>query len=127
MEKNPKISESEWLVMNIIWKDHPITANRIMESIANINDWSRNTVKTFLARLVKKGAIGFENNGGEYNYYPLIEKAELRKEETRSFIDRVFDGAVRPVFTTLVESKKLSPEDIEELMRMLENEYRRKA
>ena len=120
MKKIPKISESEWVVMKAIWSENPITANRIVEKLADSTSWNPKTIKTLLNRLVKKEAVGFESKGREYDYYPLIEEAVFVKEESRSFLKRVFGGAVKPMLATLVESEDLSKEDLEDLKRILE-------
>ena len=97
MEPVPKISESEWLVMKEIWSENPITANAVVKSLSNSTTWSPKTIKTLLNRLVKKKAVGYETCGREYLYYPLIEEAVLAKEESRSFLKRVFGGTVKPL------------------------------
>ena len=120
MKSIPKISESEWLVMKEIWGEHPITANDIVGGLSDTTTWSPKTIKTLLTRLVKKGAVGYEAQGREYHYYPLIEEDVLVKEESRSFLKRVFGGTIKPMLATLVESEDLSAEDVEELKRILE-------
>ena len=120
MEPVPKISESEWLVMKEIWNQNPITANAVVESLSDSTTWSPKTIKTLLNRLVKKKAIGYETSGREYLYFPLIEEAVLVKEESRSFLKRVFGGTIKPLLATLVESEDLSEKEIEELKRILE-------
>ena len=116
----PKISESEWLVMKAIWDENPITSNRVVEALSGSTAWKPKTIKTLLNRLVKKGAVGYENKGRGYHYYPLIEEAVLVKAESLSFLKRVFGGAVKPMLATMVESEELSREDIEELKRILD-------
>ena len=71
--------------------------------------------------VVKKGAIGYENRRREYHYYPLVEESVLVKKESRSFLKRVFGGALKPMIATMVESEKLSKEEIEELKNLFEN------
>ena len=119
MKKMPKISESEWVVMKAIWLENPVTANQIVERLADSTSWSPKTIKTLLNRLVQKGAVGYESKGRVYNYFPLIEEAVFVKEESRSFLKRVFGGALKPMLATLVESVDLSEEDIKELKRVL--------
>jgi len=120
MKKIPRISESEWVVMKAIWSENPITANRIVENLSGTCSWSPKTIKTLLNRLVQKGAVGFKSEGRVYNYYPMIEEAVFVKEESRTFLKRVFGGALKPMLATLVESEDLSKEDIEDLKRILE-------
>jgi len=120
MRQIPKISESEWAVMKAIWDEHPVTANRVVEALSGSTPWKPKTIKTLLNRLVKKGAVGYESKGREYHYYPLIEETVFVKAESRSFLKRVFGGAVKPMLATMVESEDLSPEDIEELKSILD-------
>ena len=121
MSKVPKISESEWLVMKVIWDENPITSNRVVEVLSQTTPWNPKTIKTLLSRLVKKGAVGHENEGRSYLYYPLVEEEILVKAESQSFLKRVFRGALKPMIATMVESEDLSEEDIEELKSLLNN------
>ncbi len=125
MKNIPKISESEWSVMKILWAENPATANGIVEALAGSTAWKPKTIKTLLNRLLKKGVVGYEKNGREFHYYPLIEEDVCLKAESRSFLKRVFGGALKPMLATLVESEELSPEDIEDLKRILEKKKKR--
>jgi len=120
MRQIAKISESEWLVMKAIWNENPITSKRVVEALSGSTAWKPKTIKTLLNRLVKKGAVGYKSKGREYHYYPLIEEAVFVKAESRSFLKRVFGGAVKPMLATMVESEDLSPEDVEELKGILD-------
>lgn len=119
MSKVPKISESEWLIMKVIWDENPITSKRVVEVLSGSTKWKPKTIKTLLSRLVQKGAVGHENEGRGYLYYPLIEETVLVKAESKSFLKRVFRGALKPMIATMVESENLSEEEIEELKRLL--------
>ena len=120
MKKLPNISEAEHQVMKVIWNDHPITSMKIIQALAKITDWKPKTIKTLINRLLNKGAIGYETSGNRYNYYPLIEEEVFVKAESRSFLRRVFGGAMQPMLSTMVENEDLTPEDIEDLKRILE-------
>ncbi|WP_061330332.1 BlaI/MecI/CopY family transcriptional regulator, partial [Clostridium botulinum] len=77
--------------------------------------------KTFITRLLKKEAIGFEKVGRAYNYYPLISEDECIKAENQSFLQKVYDGAVGMLFTRFLEEETLSEEEIEELEQILKD------
>jgi BlaI family penicillinase repressor len=51
---------------------------------------------------------------------PLIEEEVFVKAESHSFLRRVFGGAMKPMLSTMVENEDLSPEDIDDLKRILE-------
>ena len=115
MNRVPEISEAEHRVMKVIWNDNPITAIEITRELTKTTAWKLNTIKTFINRLLKKGAIGFEKSGKEYNYFPLIREADYVKSESRLFLNRIFGGALKPMLLTMAENEDLTLEDIEEL------------
>ncbi|APQ75658.1 BlaI/MecI/CopY family transcriptional regulator [Clostridium botulinum] len=121
MKDMPKISAAEWEVMKLLWKESPLTSEKIINLLTEKMDWSTQTVKTFITRLLKKEAIGFKKVGRAYNYYPLISENECIKAENQSFLQKVYDGAVGMLFTRFLEEETLSEEEIEELEQILKD------
>lgn len=119
MEKMPKISESEWEIMKIIWRENPMTAEQIVQHLPEDMDWSDQTVRTFINRLMKKKALGYQKSGRSYLYYPLISEQECVRAESRSFLNRVFNGAAGLMMTNFLEDTQLSDREIEQLQRIL--------
>ena len=120
MKKLPKISESEWQVMKLLWAKSPATANEIVEKLTKTNFWSPKTIRTLLNRLVKKNALGFEQKGRQYHYFPLVDQADCMKAESSSFLQRVYGGVTKPMLAAFIENADLKGEDIEELKRILD-------
>jgi len=126
MHKAPRISDSEWEVMRVLWAASPQTANRIVERLTATTSWKATTIRTLINRLVEKEAIGYEKRGREYHYYPLASESECVQAETRSFLGRVYRGALHPILAAFMENEELSPEDIEQLERILEKNREKK-
>jgi len=120
--KLPRISETEWEVMEILWRRSPRSAGEIIASLQAKDDtWHEKTVKTLLNRLVKKRVLGYQKDGRAYQYLPLRLKADYVQVETKSFLDRVFGGALQPLLAHFVEHQQLSPAEVAELKRLLKN------
>lgn len=120
MQFFPKISDAEWEVMKIIWRANRITSEEIIISLSEKMDWSAQTIKTFINRLHKKGAIGFEKSGRNYIYYPLVSEKDCIRTERKSFVEKVYDGAVSMLFSNFIEEEPLSDQEIEKLQKLLE-------
>jgi BlaI family transcriptional regulator, penicillinase repressor len=122
MKKIPRISETEWEVMKVIWAKAPCTAEQIIGALTRRDaSWHPKTVKAFLNRLVKKRALGFTKEGRAYIYNPLVKQENCVEEASESFLDRVFGGSLKPMLAHFVGRGKLSAEEIRELRRLLEN------
>ena len=120
MKTLPKISESEWLVMRVLWSNGPLTANEVVKELTGKTKWKPKTIKTLITRLMKKGAVKFEKEGRKYRYYPAVSQAECVRMERRSFVRRVYGGTTKPMLAAFLEDAKLSAEDISELRKILE-------
>lgn len=119
MNDMPKISEAEYEIMKAVWKNAPISTNEVVELFEGGN-WSPKTVQTLLTRLVKKGALGYEKRGRVFVYSPLIDEEEYRREESSSFLKKFYNGALNSMVLNFIDGDKLSPDDIDELTRILE-------
>jgi BlaI family penicillinase repressor len=120
MKKLPKISESEWLVMHVLWSKSPLAAQEVFEQLDATTKWKPKTIKTLIDRLVKKGAVKYEKDGRRYLYYPVVGREECVTTERKSFIKRVYGGISKPMLAAFLEDAELSGEDIAELKDILE-------
>jgi predicted transcriptional regulator len=117
---NPTISESESLVMEVLWAQAPRTADEIVAALAGHAGWQEATIKTFLNRLLKKGVIGAEYQGRRYLYSPLLQRADWVDAQSRSVLDRLFGGRVAPLVAHFSDRHALSREDLAELRKLID-------
>jgi BlaI family penicillinase repressor len=123
MKTVPRISEAEWAVMKVVWEKHPAAAHEVIAALASQEGSAHpKTVRTLLGRLVKKKALGYRKEGRGYRYWPLVTEKDCQTAASRSFLERVFGGSLRPMLAHFVEHEKLSPEEIRELKRLLDHQ-----
>lgn len=118
MEQQLSISESEWRVMKIIWSSPPQTLPEILDKLKG-SDWSKTTIQTYLARLVKKGALSTKRQGKGYLYYPAVSESDCQLAESRSFLSRVYDGSLSKMVMGFVKNGNLSNEELNELKSLI--------
>jgi BlaI family penicillinase repressor len=115
----PKIAESEWRVMQALWEHGPQTANEIVTALFGEVTWKPRTIKTLIGRLVKKGAVKVTEEGYRYRYCAAVNESACIHSETRSFVRRVYQGAMKPALAAFLEDADLSIEEIDDLQRIL--------
>jgi BlaI family penicillinase repressor len=120
-----KLSDAEWQIMNALWKKHPATTREIIDAMEDGNRWAYTTVKTMLTRLAAKRAVGETKRGNTGYYTPLVDQQNARRSALHAVFDRVLDGTAAPLMSFLIEEKKLSKKEREELIRMLKQEDRK--
>jgi BlaI family penicillinase repressor len=124
MPSMPAITDAEWDVMKVLWDKGEAGAQEVTRALVVERNWRPQTVKTLLNRLVKKGAVAYAEEGRRFIYRPRVTRDAVIKAESRSFLSRVFDGAVTPALVHFLKLGNLSKEDIEELKKTLDREAR---
>jgi BlaI family transcriptional regulator, penicillinase repressor len=121
----PKISEAEWVVMEVIWRKHPVTALEVVRQLGSHKQWQDQTIRTMLRRLIRKKALTYKAEGKVFHYAPAVSREQCVRGESKSFLERVFGGAAHPLLVQLAQETKLSPEEIAELRRILQEKEKR--
>jgi predicted transcriptional regulator len=114
-----RISSAESVVMEVLWRKSPLSAEEIVAALGREQEWSDKTVKTLLNRLLTKKAVSAKRDGRRYLYSPLVERSAYVEGESRSLLDRLFDGRLAPLVSHFAETKQLSQDDIAELKRLV--------
>lgn len=120
MRTLPRISDAEWLVMQVLWLRSGLTADEVVEALRGKVTWSARTIRTLLNRLLQKRALKHAKEGRKYRYFPAVNQEQCIRQERRSFVQRVYGGTIAPMLAAFIDDAQLSSEDIEELKRMLE-------
>ena len=114
-----QISESELVLMKIIWKNGgtALYSHVIEELEKDSNLWKKNTVLTLLSRLIEKKYLKIRKIGHRNEYIALVTEQEYQTLQTRSFLNRVYDGSVRNLVATLLRQDVLSADEMQEVER----------
>lgn len=107
--------------MEKLWEDSPKTIMQLYHTLKENPGWSKSTVNTLLGRMTAKEIIHYEEDGRARQYYPDINREEASLAETESLVDRIYQGSVSLMVSTLVRGKGLSKEEVTELQNLLNN------
>jgi len=125
MKSIPRISEAEWEVLGILWKRFPLTASAVFDALKT-RDWKLNTVRTFLTRLEGKGVITSAPGPEGKEFSPRIDRETCIRAASRSFLERVFDGATGALLLHFAKSERLSTAELAELQSILDQKRKGK-
>ena len=114
----PKITNGELKILEILWKESPLSAGSIASILNKSITWNRNTTYTFIKRLVDKKVVSRTEPG--FMCKPLFTREEVRFSEAKSFIDRIYEGSLRVLMANFVNSKGLTKDDAKEIRKLLD-------
>ena len=118
-----QISESEFILMKIIWKNGGSALfSKIMEELEQeVNEWKNNTVLTLLSRLIGKNFLKVHKIGRRYEYIAVITETEYQTVQTHGFIDKVYAGNVKNLVNNLLCQDILTEQEWKEIERFWKN------
>ena len=113
-----KISDAELRVLRLLWQEkRPLSMARMKRVLTEQTGWDGSTVKTFVYRLVEKGALRADKRS-PVEYSALVGEAEYGRYATGALIDKLYDGSAKNLIAALVSEKTLDEADIDELRAM---------
>lgn len=115
-----RIKNSEWNVLNCLWEKSPQTVMQLVARLGESVGWAKSTTITTLRRMEEKGLVHCEIIGKGKSYTPAVEQENAVISETRSFLDRVYQGSVSLMMSAMAKRQELTTEDLAELRKILE-------
>lgn len=116
-----KLTRKEEEVMKILWSHGKAFVKEIIEEYDDPKP-PYNTISSLVRLLQEKGIVGYNQYGNTYQYFPLVSKEEYRKSFMKSVINDYFDNSYKSAVAFFVNEKSLSPEELEELIKMIKEE-----
>ncbi|MDF2908522.1 MAG: putative transcriptional regulator [Herbinix sp.] len=118
-----KLYDSELKVMEIIWEREPINAKEISKLLSESIGWNKNTTYTIIKKLVEKEVLIRE----EPNFIcsSKLKREQVQSAETRSLIEKLYQGSKMAFFAAFFQNEKLSLEELEELKMLIDEQETR--
>jgi predicted transcriptional regulator len=117
--KSPTLTEQELEIMKIVWAREVATVRDVYEALLERRKIAYTTVMTMMKILEQKKYLRKNQEDRAYVYRPAKPKNQVIKGMVREFVNRVFNGSAEPLLVHLIEDRKLSEKDLEEIARMI--------
>jgi len=122
MKTMPKnLSKLEWEIMQVIWKmGGKPSVREVLTKAYSKGEKAYTTVQTVMNNLETKGYLKKEKTGMVNFYAPIHRLDEMVNSETKGFVNKVFGGSFMSLANFLIDSDKLSAEEIEDLQNLIQ-------
>ena len=117
--RKPVLTEHELEIMHVIWRHPSVTVRDVYEELLQRRKIAYTTVMTMMRVLERKGYVKATRADRAFVYRPTRPEQQVLRSMVREFVDRVFNGSAQPLLVQLIEDRKLSPEEIDEIERLI--------
>jgi predicted transcriptional regulator len=119
--RSTQFTPAELELMNILWEHGPSSVQAITERLPKNRKLAYTTVQTVLNVLHRKGKVIRVLKGRAYQYEAASSRTGTAKQALQDLIQRFFGGTPERLVLTMVETRQLTPEKLEELQRLIES------
>lgn len=114
--KDLKLYHGEYRFMTLIWDNQPINSTKLHKLCLQELGWKKSTTYTMIRKLSEKNLIQNENA----TVTALVKKEEVKKYESETVVDRMFDSSLPQFITAFLKGKKLSKEEADDIKKIIE-------
>ena len=117
--KKPVLTAQELEIMKVVWSSGASTVRDVYEALLERRKIAYTTVMTMMNILEQKGYLKKTQKDRAYVYQATKPQKQVIRGMVREFVDRVFNGSAEPLLLHLVEDRRLSQEDLDQIRSML--------
>ena len=108
-----KLTAAELNIMQVLWDDGPASIRELLEKYPGKPQAAYTTVQTLVYRLEKKGALRRKRKiGGAHIFEAVVSRHTAQRRMLDDLLE-FFGGRTQPLMSHLIESGRLSLDDIE--------------
>jgi predicted transcriptional regulator len=119
MAKSPRIGDVEMEILQIVWSHGEATVQDVLNEILRKRRVAYTSVMTMMRNLSDKGLLKHRSEGRSYVYSAAVNPRTIKRRLLRDTVDKVFGGSSVELIQNLVETEKLSDEEVRELKRII--------
>ena len=113
------LTGQELEIMKIVWRAGASTVRGVYEDLLERRKIAYTTVMTMMNILEQKGYLKKTQKDRAYVYQATRPQKQVIRGMVREFVDRVFNGSAEPLLLHLVEDRRLSENDLDEIRRLM--------
>ena len=121
MKKRIGVTDAELAVLKVLWEQGP--QSREGDHRGDLPKGAESefaAVHSFLQRLERKGLVAHDGGAFVHLFSAVATPADLMGQELRTLVDRMGTGSIAPLILQLIDQKRLSTKEIEEIRKLLQ-------
>ncbi len=113
------LTDREADVMQLLWDHGPSVVTEVRARLTD--ELAYTTVLTILRTLEVKGYVRHKEEGRVHRYFAIVQQQAARKSALRHLTSKLFKGSSELLFAHLVSDRKLTPEQIRRMRKLLDD------
>jgi len=118
-------TDTELEILKVLWQRGPSTVREVREALLGRRQVAHTTVLTMLQIMTGKGLVVCDRSRRAHIYRARQSRPGVARRLARDLLQRVFEGSAPELVLYALQGRKATPEELEEIRRVIAEVERR--
>jgi predicted transcriptional regulator len=119
-----KPTASELEILRVLWTRGPSTVRDVHEALSDKKDTGYTSVLKLLQIMTAKGTVRRNEEQRAHVYEACLPAEQTKRQLAGDMLQRVFEGSASQLMLHALSGRRTSPQEIQELRRLLDEHER---
>jgi len=122
MPRNPssQLNDVELAILRVVWDRKSCTVREVHEALQSERKTGYTSTLKMMQVMCEKGLLRKDDSQRPQVYFPAVPEEQTQRKIVRDLVQRVFGGSARKLVMHAVRSKKIGPEELAEIRKLLD-------
>ena len=123
----PRPTQTELEILRVLWLRGPSSVREVQQTMSETRVTGYTTVLKLLQIMARKGLVARDERERTHVYRTALAQEQTQRQLVSDLLDRAFNGSASQLILQALAAKRTSPDEMEEIRRMLDKAQRRSS
>jgi predicted transcriptional regulator len=123
-ERAFRLGELQLKILKVLWSAGPLAVAEIHTQLG-ADQFAYTTIATMLRKMEGRGLVRHREQQRRFIYEAAVTEDAVSRNTTDDLVQRLFDGNLMAAVSHLLETRDVSPEELDRLERLIQERKRR--
>ncbi|HET9326835.1 MAG TPA: BlaI/MecI/CopY family transcriptional regulator [Candidatus Eisenbacteria bacterium] len=121
----PRPTQAELEILRVLWVRGPSSVREVQQTMSEARTTGYTTVLKLLQIMARKGLVARDERERTHVYRAALAQEQTQRQLVSDLLERAFNGSASQLILQALAAKRTSPDEMEEILRVLGKAQRR--
>ena len=118
-QETHRLGDLQLKIMKVLWQREEVTVGDVFAEVCRERDLAYTTIATMLRKMEARGLVAHRVEGRTFVYRAAIDSHSVTSNMSEHLLDRLFEGSLADLVCHLLETRKLSREELARIEKLI--------
>jgi predicted transcriptional regulator len=123
----PRPTQAELEILRVLWQRGPSSVREVQQTLTEARETGYTTVLKLLQIMSRKGLVARDEKERTHVYRAALAQEQTQRQLVTDLLERAFNGSASQLILQALAARRASPDEMDEIRRMLDQAQRRSS